>query len=269
MPPTFHGFGRYVALGDSITEGIGDPDPTRPNGVRGFADRLAEELGRQAAEQGRTFGYANLAIRGRKLRPILAEQLAPALALAPDLVTLHVGSNDVIRPRPDLDALARALDDAVRRLSDAGSHVVLFTLLDPVSSVIYGKLRGRIAIFNEHVREIADRHGATVVDQWRMREVDLVEWMDVDRIHPNPGGHQALAIAVLDALGLPHGLVAPTWPPRGSRTRPEEVLDNLRWTRDHAGPWLVRRATRRSSGNHVNAKHPALEPLARPGTMTG
>ena len=70
---------RFVALGDSFTEGVGDDDPTRPNGVRGWADRVAEQLG--AADPG--VGYANLAIRGRKLRHILAEQVDAAANLTP------------------------------------------------------------------------------------------------------------------------------------------------------------------------------------------
>ena len=68
---------RYVALGDSFTEGVGDDDPARPNGVRGWADRVAEQLG--AADP--AFGYANLAIRGRKLRQIMAEQVDAAVDL--------------------------------------------------------------------------------------------------------------------------------------------------------------------------------------------
>ena len=50
---------RYVAIGDSWTEGVGDPDETRPNGVRGWADRVAEAL----AARREDFRYANLAIR--------------------------------------------------------------------------------------------------------------------------------------------------------------------------------------------------------------
>ena len=103
---TYH---RYVALGDSFTEGVGDPDPTRPNGLRGWADRVAEVL----AQESDDFGYANLAIRGRKLGRIVEEQVDAAVALEPDLVTIHGGGNDVLRPRVDLDALARAYDDAL------------------------------------------------------------------------------------------------------------------------------------------------------------
>src|SRR5690349_18981924 len=139
--PTFH---RYVALGDSFTEGVGDHDPSRPNGVRGWADRVAEVLGRTTDG----FGYANLAIRGRKMDAILAEQIAPALALRPDRVTMY----------------------------------------------------------NELVREVADVHGATIVDFWRLREYRDPRLWDVDRLHMSSAGHQRMAIAVLDTLGVPHDL---------------------------------------------------------------
>ena len=106
--PTFH---RYVALGDSFTEGAGDHDPTRPNGVRGWADRVAEVLGRSTDD----FGYANLAIRGRKMDAILAEQVEPALAMRPDLVTIYAGGNDFLRPRISVDAVVARSHRLVRR----------------------------------------------------------------------------------------------------------------------------------------------------------
>src|SRR6478672_7358197 len=121
--PTFH---RYVALGDSFTEGVGDHDPTRPNGVRGWADRVAEVLGRSTDD----FGYANLAIRGRKMDAILAEQVEPALALRPDLVTIYAGGNDFLRPRISVDAVVARYGEAVARLTATGATVLLFTGFD-------------------------------------------------------------------------------------------------------------------------------------------
>ncbi|MCW2755270.1 MAG: lipolytic enzyme family, partial [Marmoricola sp.] len=165
-------FHRYVALGDSFTEGVGDPDPARPNGLRGWADRVAEVL---ATDAGAEFGYANLAIRGRKLKPIVAEQVGPALDLMPDLVTIHAGANDVLRPRVDLDDLAATYDEAVGRLAASGATVVMFTIFDPGASGIYAAVRGRMAIFNEWAREISDRHGTTLVDMWRMRDGNHAE----------------------------------------------------------------------------------------------
>ena len=132
---TFH---RYVALGDSFTEGVGDPDPSRPNGLRGWADRVAEVLATQTDD----FGYANLAIRGRKLGPIVAEQVDAAIALEPDLITIHGGGNDVLRPRVDIDALAATYDAAIARLVATGARVVMFTVYDPGAGGIYGPCAG-------------------------------------------------------------------------------------------------------------------------------
>ena len=258
IEPAHRPFRRYVALGDSFTEGVGDPDPTRPNGLRGWADRVAEVLARQPGAE--DFGYANLAIRGRKLQPIIDEQLEPALDLRPDLVTIHAGANDVLRPRVDLDAMAAAYDTAIARLTASGARVLLFTIFDPGSSRIYGPVRGRMAIFNEWAREIADRHGAALVDMWRMRHVDVATVMDSDRMHLNPAGHQHMAIAVLDELGVPHAL-EPLPGAAVSRSRREQVMDNARWTREFLVPWVHRRLTGRSSGDGLDPKRPVLAPV--------
>ena len=253
-PVIFH---RYVALGDSFTEGVGDPDPTRPNGWRGWADRLAEALARQTGD----FGYANLAIRGRKLPAILAEQVEPALALQPDLVTIHGGGNDVLRPNVDIDALAASYDEAVGRLVDTGARVVVFTIADPSSNGVMRALRGRTAIFNEWVREIAEKRGAVLVDLWRIRGWKVSEVMDEDRLHLNAVGHQAIAIAVADALGVEHDLkplppvIAPSLAGR------EQLAADLAWARAHLLPWVHRRLTGRSSGDGVSPKRPTLQPI--------
>jgi lysophospholipase L1-like esterase len=249
------GYHRYVAIGDSFTEGVGDPDPTRPNGLRGWADRVAEHLATLEDD----FGYANLAIRGRKLGAVLDEQLEPALALDPDLVTIHAGGNDVLRPRVDVDSLAAAYDDAIAALSSTGARVVMFTIFDPGRAGIYAAVRGRMALFNEWVREIADRHDATVVDMWRMRDVDLSGVMDEDRMHLNAAGHHHMALQVLDALGVEHALEPEVVPPRPLLARRERLAANARWTREFLGPWVHRRLTGRSSGDGVAPKRPVLD----------
>jgi lysophospholipase L1-like esterase len=251
-------FHRYVALGDSFTEGVGDPDPARPNGLRGWADRVAEAL---SAQSGGDFGYANLAIRGRKLPAIIDEQVGPALALAPDLVTIHGGGNDVLRPRVDLDALAAGYDEAVGRLVDSGARVVVFTLADPGITPVFRMIRGRTAVFNEWIREIADRHDATLVDMWRMRGWKVSEVMDVDRLHLNPVGHQAIAIAVLDALAAAHPLTPLPLPELAEPSARERRAANVAWARQHALPWVHRRLTGRSSGDGVEPKRPTLAPI--------
>jgi lysophospholipase L1-like esterase len=253
-------FLRYVAIGDSFTEGVGDPDPDRPNGVRGWADRVADVLAAQAP----TFSYANLAIRGRKLPQIIAEQIDAAIALEPDLVTIHGGGNDVLRPNVDVDELAAAYDGAIGRLAATGARVVIFTMSDPGLNPVLKVLRGRTAIFNEWVREIADEHGATVVDMWRMRGWKVSEVLDPDRLHLNAVGHQAIAIATLDALGVRHDLQELPIPPMPDLTPREQRAADLVWARQHLAPWVRRRLTRRSSGDDVSPKYPLLTSLAAP-----
>ncbi|MBB6628282.1 SGNH/GDSL hydrolase family protein [Nocardioides sp. KIGAM211] len=256
-------FRRYVALGDSFTEGVGDPDPTRPNGLRGWADRVAEVLigGSDDAT------YANLAIRGRKLEGIVAEQVEPAVALEPDLVTIYAGANDILRPRVDLDALAATYDAALARLAATGARLLVWTAFDPGGSAIYRPVRGRFALYNEHVRESADRHGASVVDFWRLREYRDWRFWDADRMHMGPAGHQRMAIEVLDTLGVAHDLAPLDLADEATPSRREQLREDLAWARTSAAPWVHRRLTGRSSGDTVGPRYPALDRI--PGLVLG
>lgn len=245
---------RYVALGDSFTEGVGDPDPTRPNGLRGWADRVAEVLA--AADPG--FGYANLAIRGRKLDAILAEQLEPAIALRPDLVTIYAGANDILRPKVDLDRLVERYDAALARLAATGARLLVWTAFDPGGSAIFRPMRGRFAIYNELVREAAERHGATLVDYWRLREYRDDRLWDADRMHMSAAGHQRMAVEVLDTLGLPHTLAPLPLREAAALSRAEQRAANSAWLRESAVPWVHRRLTGRSSGDELDPRYPAL-----------
>ncbi len=154
---------RYVALGDSFTEGLADADPQRPGEYRGWADRLAEHL---AAVADGELEYANLAIRGRVLAQVLAEQVPVALSARPDLVSLVAGGNDLLRPGADPDRLAADLEDAVARFRAAGADVLLATGVDPRQTPIIRRTRGRVAVFNASLWSVAVRHGAVVLDQW-------------------------------------------------------------------------------------------------------
>lgn len=250
-------FQRYVALGDSFTEGVGDPDPTRPNGLRGWADLVAEQL----ATQNPGLAYANLAIRGRKLDGVLAEQLGPAIAMQPDLVTIYAGGNDMLRPRVDIDALMGRYDAALGRLSATGAHLVIWTAHDPSASRLYAPLRGRFAIYNELARELADKHDATLVDFWRMRDYHGWSLWSDDRLHMNSAGHQRMAVAVLDALQVPHDLELPTVSEKPAAPRKQAARENLVWARAEALPWVHRRLTGRSSGDTIDPRRPDLTPV--------
>lgn len=246
---------RYVALGDSFTEGLGDADPTRPNGVRGWADRVAEVL---AAGSGGGFGYANLAIRGKKMNQILAEQIDAAVAMKPTLVTIYAGVNDILRPKVDIDAMIARYDDAVAKLAGTGAKVLMFTGFDAKSSNVFTTMRGRTAIYNELVREVADRHGASLVDYWRFAEYNDWRLWGEDRMHMSTAGHINMANRVLDVLGRNAGLEMPELAPLPQLTAVEQLKANAAWTKEYVGPWIGRRLRGVSSGDALTARWPRL-----------
>ncbi|UXN33488.1 SGNH/GDSL hydrolase family protein [Glutamicibacter sp. M10] len=250
---------KYLALGDSFTEGVGDVDSNRPNQVRGWADRVAEVLSAQG-----DWEYANLAVRGKKIGQVINQQLDQGLSMKPDLVSIYAGGNDILRPRADLDALMRGYEGMVRRFTEAGSTVVLFTGFDTVESPLFSKTRPRTAIYNEKIREIADKYGAVIADYWRWREFSDLRYWSVDRLHMNELGHALMAARVLDVLGRHQvtdenwadKLQAPVLPDHAVNSRGEKLKQELGWATEHLVPWVRRRLSGTSSGDSLSARYP-------------
>ncbi|WP_344778022.1 SGNH/GDSL hydrolase family protein [Gryllotalpicola kribbensis] len=259
--PELSTFTRYVALGDSFTEGLGDPYPDAADGFRGWADRVAEVLSAQAAAQASEFAYANLAVRGKLVRQILADQVEPAVRLQPDLITISAGGNDVIRPGTDPDEIARIFEQIIARLATTGATIVVFTGVDVGWSGTFKALRGKVAVYNEDVREIAAKYGCLVADQWSLREIQDQRMWSIDRLHMSPLGHQAVARMVLRTLGVPNDLPVLTPAPVPPRTWREARAQDLQWAKEYAWPWVVRRIKHVSSGDGLPPKRPALAPL--------
>lgn len=273
--PGSPGWRRYVALGDSFTEGLwdvpqGDPPATaesEPPGLvlRGWADLLAGHLADRArtTDPGAQVHYANLAVRGRLLDPILADQVPAALRLGPDLVSLVGGGNDTLRVGADPDRLAARLERAVVALREAGADVLLATGMDSADSPVIRANRSRVAVLNSHVWTIARRHGAYVLDVWGMRSLRDWRMWHADRIHLTTEGHRRVAQAALVALGLPpdddawDDPLVPLPPlPRSARARAD-----AEWFRQHAVPWATRRLRGHSSGDQRAPKRPELTPV--------
>src|SRR3984885_12261258 len=268
------GIGSFVAIGDSFTEGLSDPDPD--GGYRGWADRVAEKL----AQSQPGFRYANLAIRGKLLDQVLAEQLPRATELAPDLVSLAAGGNDILRGS-DVDTLAAHFEPAVAKLQASGCRVLIFTGFDPRIFPVIRLLRGRIAAYNMHLRGIADAYGCDLVDLWSMRALKDTRAWSPDRLHLTSVGHQKVALRTCEVLGLP---AAGDWrqplpPARSPAHQDRRQLarssawlaarrQDGRWAREYAMPWLRRRLGGSSSGDGVPPKRPELPPL-RPGSSPG
>ncbi|GKQ40614.1 SGNH/GDSL hydrolase family protein [Streptomyces sp. A012304] len=258
MPSADRSYLRYVALGDSQTEGLGDGDDT--TGLRGFADRLAEQLARHEP----SVEYANLAVRGRLAAQIHAEQLAPALALGPDLATVVAGVNDLLRPRFDADEVAGHLEAMFAALTARGAHVATITVPDPSRiSPLARPLVPRVTALNQRIRQAARRHGVTVAETALHPVGNDPRLWSTDRLHASSLGHQRIAAALAHALRLPDS--DDTWthplPPAPPLTGWYAAGAELRWAAGFLGPWLVRRLRGRSSGDGRIAKRPLLLPV--------
>ncbi len=247
---------RYVALGDSFTEGLGDTDPTLPNHVRGWADRTAEALALAHPDQ--AWGYANLAIRGKKMQQILAEQVDVAVALQPTLVTIYAGINDLLRPKVDIDSLMASYSQGLAKLASTGARLLVFTGFDASTSKVFASIRGRTAIYNELLREVVESHGAELVDYWRFSEYNDWRLWGIDRMHMSTAGHINMANRVLEQLSETARLPMTELPPLAIRTSSETFRENATWTREYVGPWVGRRLRGVSSGDSLQARWPEL-----------
>ncbi|MEO7148049.1 MAG: SGNH/GDSL hydrolase family protein [Terrimesophilobacter sp.] len=255
-----HPWSRYVALGDSFTEGIGDPEPRSIGGNRGWADRVAETLSTQTVD----FAYANLAVRGRLLQQIMSEQVESALQLRPDLVTISAGGNDIIRPGTDPDDIAQRLESAVERLRSDGATVVLFNGPDIGMTPVLRRSRGKVAIYNENLRAVAQRHDAIVADMWALRELKDPRMWAPDRLHFSPVGHHTIARMVLAALGVENDLEPYAPQPLSPVSWRNARAEDVGWAREYLFPWVVRRVRHQSSGDGISPKRPdasGFEPL--------
>jgi lysophospholipase L1-like esterase len=234
---------RYVAIGDSFTEGLGDGLPD--GSVRGWADLVAAGL---AAGEGQPIQYANFAIRGRLLEPIINVQLEAALALdpRPTLLSLNGGGNDMMRPGGDMARLAALTEHAIRRCAETGVRILLLSGADPSDRLPFGKvMRRRGEALTDLVMKFRDRYDLTFVDVFHDREIRRAPYWSADRLHLNAAGHRRVAGLVLTALG--HETAAHVVDPGPNESR--NVLAEARYYREHVLPWLHRRVRGRSSGD--------------------
>lgn len=247
---------RYVALGDSLTEGLCDPAPD--GSLRGWADRLALLL---AARGG--LRYANLAIRSKRVADVCGPQLAQTLALRPDLVSILVGANDLVKPRVDVADLARRVEAAVAALRAAGADVVLVTPFLPGNRAAGIYVR-RFSAFATALAGVAARTGAILIDtdlHPALRE--RPNWGE-DLVHLSSRGHRFLAYRAGEVLGVPH---ADALGALDAALHENEPIGAGLWWRRHALPWVWRRLHGRAAGDGRVAKHDGYVYLGRSGAQ--
>lgn len=240
---------RYVAIGDSFTEGVGDDQPG--GAVRGWADLVAQGL---ADSTGQPIEYANLAIRGRLLGPIIKEQLEPALALGPTIVSFNGGGNDMLRPGTDIPWILTETRIALERILEAGAEPLLIAGANPTGGLPNG---GKVSAKGDEltlaVGQIATELGIRFSNNWNDGTLAQRQYWSLDRLHLAPVGHHRVASNVLRALDHDHPA---DWVIDAEPIAAPGMRDQLRYTREHVLPWIGRRLTGRSSGDGRTAKHP-------------
>jgi lysophospholipase L1-like esterase len=243
----------FVALGDSITVGIGDP-------VR--RDTLEAQVGRDSPvdEDGRAWrGWAALlagglceprlhilAVSGACSVDVRRDQLPPALRLRPDIASVIVGVNDTLRANFDPAAAAAAAGETVAALRSSGAVVLTMRLPDPgqmlgLPGILARPLARRAQQFNEMLDAVAQRYGTLHFDAAGDAETYDPRMWAVDRLHPSERGHRLIARrfhALLAAAGAPVGPAPDPEPVNPPPTR----LAELAWLATKGTGWIVRRS---------------------------
>ncbi|WP_409056466.1 SGNH/GDSL hydrolase family protein [Streptomyces sp. SYP-A7185] len=230
----------FVALGDSLTEGVGDPVG---GGLRGWAALLGPGLAAAAGE----VRFHNLAVSGAQTGDVLHRQLPEALALRPDLVSVIVGVNDTLRCTFDVHTVVTRLDEVYGACARAGARLLTACLPDPGAMLglpgpLARPLARRQRAVNSVVHALSERYDAVHLhlaeDAW---VADRALW-SADRLHPGERGHRLVA-ARFHALLAARGLAAGGPPSCEPLLPPPTRSANLLWLATAGTGWVARRCT--------------------------
>ncbi|MFJ6384184.1 SGNH/GDSL hydrolase family protein [Kitasatospora sp. NPDC092039] len=231
---------RFVALGDSLTEGVGDQVG---EGRRGWAAVLAHAL----APDGRDVEFTNLASSGALTTDLTNRQLPAALALRPRLAAVVVGGNDTLRSGFDIRRTTLELDATMGELSGHGARLLTACLPDPGSLLrlpapLARPLARRMRAVNTVVHALTERHRAVHLHIAELPWLAERRLLSVDRLHPSAEGHHLIARRfheLLTEAGHPLGpppAAAPAEPPPGPAA-------DLWWMATRGTRWLAARST--------------------------
>ncbi|OYN92048.1 SGNH/GDSL hydrolase family protein [Parenemella sanctibonifatiensis] len=191
---------RYVALGDSSSQGVGVDDP-RQAWVHGVANHLEQRWGT-------TVGVVNLSVSGATTADLVREQLPLLRDLlatdgAPDLLTVSIGVNDAVKARFDPDRFTANMT-TIAETVPTGSFI---GDLPGISGG--GLLNRRIIRANEVIRRVVAAHGHRLVPVFEAsQQPTLWEYRRLvapDAFHPNVRGYQLWThewVAAIDRAGF-------------------------------------------------------------------
>ncbi len=248
----------YVAIGDSLSEGLGDFTFNNGRHENGWTDRLANILAKEAADQGFEFHYANLALRGSKLESIMQQQVQAALRLQPDLVTVMAGNNNFLSGS-SLEDLRRIFRTGVLELLAAGCDVIVANTINPTHLKVFKPLLGSAKRFSQMIAEVAEEFDLPVLDIHGIRSFDeLVYWAE-DMVHFSGHGHIKIANQAATLLDLSYRY--PEIPEHELPAISRGILETLRWIQRDVIPFFGRKLRGVSSGDGLDPKHSHLTVL--------
>ncbi|SCN04052.1 Uncharacterized protein BCINRASA_02509 [Bacillus wiedmannii] len=187
---------RFVAIGDSFTEGIGDE-------VEGIALKSWVDHFVQLCEN--DIEYANFAKRGLVTKEIRSQQLEKALTFNPDLVSLIAGANDVLKGRWNHQEYKNEMEFMIDTLSKTDADIIIanlpdFTVRLPISSEKKQVLKEQLLEANEIILSLSREYKLHHVDFWNHHLVNDNTLWSTDLIHPNSKGYVKVAELIFSSL---------------------------------------------------------------------
>lgn len=255
---------RFVGLGDSLTQGVGDPRPGRP-GFSGQLHGWVEYFADAIRSSGQTVEVRNLALAGARLEHVLAEQLEPALRLQPDLASCIVGVNDLWDVNLDTELFAQRFDRVFSALTASVPVVMSATIHDvfapyPMRAALRNKLNANIAELNAIIRSYVARHGVVLIDFEHRSEMFTRAVRAIDGLHPNRYGHQLIAAEALAVLQAAGNLPAVAPPAATPVRRGAHDLAHIAWvgsyTKRNWKRWRAEMAENRAKAARITDARP-------------
>lgn len=224
---------RFLGLGDSLTQGVGDPRP----GYAGFAGELSgwvSYFSTSVEASGQPVEVRNFASAGARLAQVIDEQVPPAMSKPADIISCLIGINDLWDVNIDLDEFGQRFDTLFRELSFAAPIVITASIHDvfapfPVRAPLRDKLARNTATMNEIIRGAVADYRLVLLDLASRADMFTSAVRAVDRLHPNRYGHQLIAGEVVAQLHNRGHLLDVQPPAARPKRRGAQDLAHIAW----------------------------------------
>ena len=185
---TGHGELLYVAIGDSAAQGVGASQPGRS-----YVGLIAQHLRKQT---GHSVRVVNLSISGARVREAISLQLAPLRLLAPDIVTVAIGANDMATFEQDR---------FTRELTELYDCLPPGSIVAEVPSFYLGPSEKNVRLANSIVHHLAATRGFEVAPLYAMTRrqgpaLYALNRVAADFFHPTDRGYRVWASAFLPLI---------------------------------------------------------------------